>query len=114
VRRASLCACLATLLVLGAATAGAEEALADPTRPPAHVEDLEGAFLEASMRLSAIWIGPLRRVAVIDGRAVGEGDSVGGYEVVEIHEAGVRLAAGARVWELRLLGRGVVSGGDGS
>jgi len=76
-----------TLTVLAALLSGplltkAEELLRDPTRPysarpfvPAHV---------ATFKVTAILVSQERRVAIVNGRRVVEGDQVDGATVIEI------------------------------
>ncbi len=86
-------------LALMAANGAVAQPLVDPMRPPANL------LLSGTTRASAtpsntapagpivhtIIIGPDRRYAVIDGRAVAQGDHVRGMRVVRIEESGVVL-----------------------
>lgn len=96
---------VAVLMLL--ATAGAvfgEPGAGDPTRPPEQFVEGRDAVHEPSLRLTSIWIGSERRVVVIDGRALEEGDLVGGHEIVAIEPSRVRLRDGDRTFEIRIFG----------
>lgn len=81
------------------------QALGDPMQPPAAASS-SGARGEAqgetASRLQSVLISPRRRVAVIDGRAVGLGERVGDATVVAIAESEVTLARGAERQTLKL------------
>lgn len=96
---------LASTLVLGAALA---QPLADPTRPPAAgAADPAQGETAAPARLQSVLISPHRSVAVIDGRAIGLGERVGGATLVSIAPAEVILQRGAERQTLKLLPAGV-------
>ena len=94
---------LALAVLLLGAVARAGDAVPDPTRP-------EGAGAAAPaettgrLELRAVLIGSLRRVAVINGRAVGVGDRVDGAEVLAIEPGQVRIRAADGERELSLAG----------
>lgn len=96
-RLIAVAACL-----LAAAPAAAQ--LADPTRPPAatHASGEAPAAAPAA-RLQSVLIAPGRRLAVIDGRTVKVGETVGGAKVVAISQAEVTLEKGAERETLKLL-----------
>ncbi|MBC7982330.1 MAG: hypothetical protein H7Y02_00595, partial [Candidatus Obscuribacterales bacterium] len=81
--------------------------IVDPMRPPTATRAVgvkPAAQKPAGPRLSAVLFSGERRVAVIDGRAVQEGDRVRDAVVVEIFVDGVRLArAGQAAQTLRLI-----------
>jgi hypothetical protein len=60
----------------------------------------EGA--ETPFVLSSILISSTRRIAIVNGTRVRQGDEVGGAEVVEINAGGVQLKADGEVFELRM------------
>lgn len=74
----------AVLGMLGSVTAGEE---GDPTRP-SYLRPETAAPADAvrtpSWRLESIIVSPGRRIAVINGRAVGLNEWIGGARVVEI------------------------------
>lgn len=76
------------LLVLTAATAVAQaqpDGAQDPTRPPqALVTAVATVAPAAQLNLDSILVGRDRRVAVINGQVMGEGDSAAGLRVLKI------------------------------
>lgn len=75
-------------LLLAASLSGANVApLKDPTRPlrPAPQAAVAPQGDRAQPSLDSVLLAPGRRVAVIDGRRMTEGDIHGGLRVVEIH-----------------------------
>ena len=73
------------------------QALEDPTRPEAYVEPL-GDEVETNIanlaRLQSILNGKERRVALINGQVVEEGDDLDGILIVAINENSVRIRWG--------------------
>jgi MSHA biogenesis protein MshK len=71
--------------VLGASAAAAAPELKDPTRPyrgaPAEVVSSPNM---ATPRLTSVLLGERRRLAVIDGQLVREGETLRGMTVLEI------------------------------
>jgi MSHA biogenesis protein MshK len=89
----ALCA-LAAALAASASEAALAQALADPMRPPAApaASPAEGAKdSPPAMRLQSVLISAARRVAVIDGRLVRQGERVGDGKLVAISESHVVL-----------------------
>ncbi|MDZ7670263.1 MAG: hypothetical protein U5Q16_12890 [Gammaproteobacteria bacterium] len=77
------------LALLPIAAAAGTEGLRDPTRPltaaaPAAVPDQRGRPV-----LQSLLIGPDRRLAVIDGQPMSEGEERRGMKLWEIHANGV-------------------------
>lgn len=67
-------------------------ALADPTRPPTvDTETLAATAPKSGPRLQSVLISPSRRVAVINGSAVGVGGKVGDATVASISAGAVVL-----------------------
>jgi MSHA biogenesis protein MshK len=93
----------AVLAVVGSGTAttvaSAATVLPDPTRPPLPaaaapapgLPEAPGAYAVAS-----IIVGPGRRIALVNGRQVHEGSTVGGARVVQIDRDGVVLDVGGQ------------------
>jgi hypothetical protein len=77
-----------------AAAPAAELPVRDPMRPFAALPPSGPVAAEAAPRftLTAVLIGPDRRVAIVNGTAYLLGDSVGGAKIVAIEAASVRLA----------------------
>lgn len=90
-----LCALAALLAGSSASQAALAQPLADPMRPPAApaAAPAEGAgeSAKAAARLQSVLISPRRRVAVIDGRVVREGERVGDATLVAIAASHVVL-----------------------
>ena len=78
--------------------------MTDPTRPPIAVKQTAKTSKESprTTLLSAVLFSDDRRVAVIDGRVLREGDRVGDAVVTEIFADGVKLARGGHVQVMRL------------
>ncbi len=95
------------LLIVGMALAAVvsdadDDVLRDPTRPVTAVEVTTPARPAARYVVSAIFVGPDRRVAVVNGRTVGLGDRVGGARVVDIAPDRLILAVGGKTLTARL------------
>jgi hypothetical protein len=85
---------MATVLLFGPLLANAEETLRDPTRPfsaRSVVASTGGGAVISSFKVTAIFTSDMRRVAVVNGQRVGEGDQVDGATVVEILADRLRL-----------------------
>jgi len=87
------------LLVAGSARA-AEPAMHDPTQPfraPAGGEAAAPASgPQPRFKVTAVFVSPTRRVAVVNGHALQEGQRIGGAEVVKIDGRSVQLREGNR------------------
>ena len=85
------------VLILFLYTAGCAWALElqDPTRPAWHLQDnqLQASSPENIMshRLTMIISGPQENIAVVNGRRVKTGDSVGGATVLKVNTLNVEL-----------------------
>ncbi len=99
--RAFLLACL--LVSLGAVGAAAAE-LADPTRPTRTLPATPGSpQAAAALRVSAIFISGERRIAVVNGRSVRVGETIGGATVRRIERDRVSFLRGGRTFSVTLL-----------
>jgi hypothetical protein len=78
-------------------------ALDDPMRPPMAAANPRRAAAETGFILSSTTITRERRVAVINGTRVSEGERVGTAQVMEILPTQVRLRQGEREWVVRLV-----------
>lgn len=77
--------------------------LVDPTRPPQARAAAPGtAPGRASLRLSSILVAPARRLAIINEAVVGEGEQVGGVQVLEIGPYTVKVLVRGTERTLRL------------
>ncbi len=104
--------CYATFVLLtllfGALSAYAQEALRDPTRPydarpVATTSRGTGASRVSTYDVTAIFTSDSRRVAVVNGKRVIEGDKVDGATVVEIMNDRLSLDVGGNVITTRVL-----------
>jgi MSHA biogenesis protein MshK len=81
------------------------QAFADPMRPanaaPISAGPARSAAAPSGPRLTAVFLNGERRIAVIDGRVVREGDRVSGDTVIEILADNVRLARAGHTQTLR-------------
>ncbi len=92
------------LLVAAAAVSAGEPPLADPTRPPAYTAPPAAAGAKGrAFRLSAVFLGPGRPRAVINGRTVRVGEQVDGARVIAIERHRVVLARNGGRLTLRLV-----------
>jgi len=73
--------------------------LQDPTRPASFSSS---ASVDATLTLESVLLGPERKVAVINGKVVAEGDSVSGAQVIAIGKNSVRLRHRGETVELVL------------
>lgn len=74
-----------------ACTSLAAEPVRDPMRPPSASSSVPGQRSNrVPVTVSAIFISPTRRSAIVDGRLVRAGDSAGLCQVLEILDEGVR------------------------
>ena len=82
------------LLALESASAQESRALAEP---PAASSTAQSQIRSArSLRLKGVLISGARRTALVNGRPVQEGDRVGGAEILEIQQRGIRILVGSR------------------
>jgi hypothetical protein len=96
-------------LLFGPLLADGQELLRDPTRPYA-VKPIAtaatGGSPVSSFRVTAIFTSELRRVAVVNGQRVNEGDRVDGATVVEILADALRLNFQGKAITTRVLPNG--------
>jgi hypothetical protein len=95
---------LAGLLMLAASLAVGQD---DPTRPPSPSELARfttdaAAGADESFRLQSVLVGPERRVAIVNDRRVGVGDTVDGARVTVIEPGGIVLETADRTIELKV------------
>ena len=98
---------VAAVLVSGTALAQDAEALRDPTRPynarSVAPTAPGGAKVASTFRVTAIFTSDMRRIAVVNGRRVAEGDKVDGATVVEILADRLQLNLGGKAITSRVL-----------
>lgn len=102
----ALGAVLAAALAAAVGVAGAQQGLGDPTRPTSLVEPAPVAKAAQSgprWRLQSTLVAESRRLAVINGRTVAQGDRIDGATVREVRQEGVTLDVDGRQVELRIL-----------
>ena len=95
---------IGALLLLGPGLAGSVHALKDPTRPtdPGNYFGSTESRSGGSWSLQSILSSPQRRIAVINGTRVKEGDRIGSARVVRIHDSHVLLNSRGRTLTLHL------------
>jgi hypothetical protein len=98
---------LALLLLLAPVAAAAEGRLGDPTRPTSLSEPDESAPAAQGprWRLQSTLIADDRRVAVINGRTVSQGERIEGATLLEVRSDGVTLQQDGQRLVLHLPGR---------
>ena len=98
--RKAICA----LLLVGSGLAGSVHALKDPTQPtdPANYFGTAESGNTANWSLQSILSSPQRRIAVINGTRVREGDRLGSARVVRIRDSHVLLNNRGRTLTLHL------------
>ena len=95
---------LLVLLPLLMVCPGAGAELADPTRPSFAVPTPgAGAATATALRVSAVFISGERRIALVNGIRVREGETVGGATVSRIERDRVSFVRGGRTFSVALL-----------
>ena len=96
---------VSALLLFGPLLTGGAELLRDPTRPyaAAPVAATRKPARAAAFSVTAILLSQKRRVAIVNGQRVSEGDQVDGATVVEILADGLRLNLHGKEFMTRLL-----------
>ena len=95
------------VLLFGPIPTDGAELLRDPTRPYTGTPVAGMPARDSSFRVTAIFISENRRVAIINGQRVSEGDRVDGATVVEILANSLRLNLHGKAFTTRLLPGGV-------
>ncbi len=95
------------VLLFGPLPTDGAELLRDPTRPYSRTPVVDMSARDTSFRVTAIFISEKRRVAVVNGRHVSEGDRVDGATVVEILANSLRLNLRGKEFTTRLLPGGL-------
>ena len=98
---------LAVVLLVAPILANAQESLRDPTRPWSAKSVAPVGTVTATgvtgFRVTAIFTSEKRRIAVVNGQRVGEGDLVDGATVVEILADALRLKFEGKAITTRVL-----------
>jgi MSHA biogenesis protein MshK len=83
-----------------ALSSASAETLTDPTRPPAGFgQNVVQSEDFSAPQLQSILISPIRRIAIISGKALKAGDKFGDAQLVAISENEVVLRSG-KVWKV--------------
>ncbi len=88
--------------VAAAAVVGQAGEIRDPMRPPQR-NAAQPAAVAATLVVSALFIGPTRRAAIVNGRLVHEGDTLGSFTIVALLDDGIRYRSRGVLYEQRLL-----------
>lgn len=80
-------------------------ALHDPTKPIMNMDIETSATMQQNFNLQSILIGPMRRVAMINGQLVGTGSSIQGARILAIGKNHVVLLIAGRKEILYLFGK---------
>ncbi len=91
------------VLLFGPIPTDGAELLRDPTRPYSGKPVVVVSAKDTSFRVTAIFISEKRRVAIVNGQRVSEGDRVDGASVVEILANSLRLNLRGKEFTTRLL-----------
>lgn len=73
-------------------------ALVDPTQPANYQKERKQEVL----RVESILLGTVRKVAVISGKVVGEGDRIGSTMIISINKDSVKISSGGKFSTLKL------------
>ena len=96
---------VSAILLLGPLLTDGAEVLRDPTRPYSARPSVPAKT--AMFKVSAIFVSQQRRVAIVNGQRVIEGDQVDGATVVEILKGSLRLRIHGKEITTRLLPAGL-------
>ena len=96
---------VSAVLLFGPLLADGQELLRDPTRPwsARSVAVATGNATTSSFRVTAIFTSDKRRIAIVNGQRVSEGDRVDGAIVVEILADDLRLDLNGKAITRRVL-----------
>lgn len=83
--------CFIIVLCLLLNTINCYAELADPTKPPDSAEKTRDYVASTNLQLTAIVISPQHRTAIINEQVVEVGDTIAGFQVMEIQPHGVKL-----------------------
>ena len=106
-RKCLLMLTVTTALLLGVVTTANAEPDRDPTRPYSQESIASPGSRSTAFNVSAILVSETRRVAIVNGRRVIEGDSINGAVVVEINKDALRLNLNGKELTMRLLPAGL-------
>lgn len=92
---------------LGLVPSASAEPDRDPTRPYSAEAIAAPGSRTTAFNVSAIFVSKARRVAIVNGQRVTEGDSINGAVVVEINKDALRLNLNGKELTTRLLPAGL-------
>ena len=78
------------------------QALRDPMRPPLPASVSHPAALDTIPVLSAVFSSALSRAAIVNGRLVHAGDTLGPFTIVAVLESGIRYQFAGDSFQLQL------------
>jgi hypothetical protein len=95
---------LVGLIAFAGAARAAEQPVHDPTQPYRAVpgEGRASGAPAPRFKLTAVLISPTRRVAIVNGKPLQEGQRVAGAQLVKIDGRSVQLRDGARDFVIQL------------
>ena len=97
---------LACLLAAAGSAYAAEPAMHDPTQPFRAAAGGETAAPASGpqprFKVTAVLVSPTRRVAIVNGHALQEGQRIAGAEIVKIDARSVQLREGNREFVVQL------------
>jgi len=95
----------AVALLLAVLPVAAQQGLGDPTRPTSLAEPAPARAVQSGprWRLQSTLVADTRRLAIINGRTVAQGDRIDGAVVREVRQEGVTLEVGDQRVELRIV-----------
>jgi len=94
-------------LLLGVVPTASADSDRDPTRPYSAPSVVSPGKSTSPFNVSAIFVSKARRVAIVNGQRVTEGDSINGAVVVEINKDALRLNLNGKELTTRLLPAGL-------
>ncbi|RZI43061.1 MSHA biogenesis protein MshK [Herbaspirillum sp. HC18] len=93
-------------VVLTLAGTALAQGLPDPTKPPGPLSGAQNADSSAGLAtgpvVQSIIVSPTRRIAIVSGKTVRQGDKIGEAKVVRITETEVVLRSGHEIQTLKL------------
>lgn len=87
-------------LTVASGTANADLGLQDPTQPLQESSGKKGVIRSVEFVVDSILVSKRRRIAVINGEMLVEGDTVDGFKVIAINPASVDVGKDGRRWTL--------------
>lgn len=97
------------VVIYAAALPATADVVSDPTRPANVINAQRSAVATTNqpLILQSIIVGHQRRLALINGRRVAEGELIEDIQLIAIHSRSVSLQRNGEVFQLQLTGAGV-------